>query len=162
MNIPIAWGMNKISKPTVLKYEAPQEEDSGLSGFVVIAESHISVHTFPERNYVNIDIFSCKAFDSERTLEDIKHIFGLLRVKSWVVERGLEHYDPQCSCPERLGPTSLIQAAFKRNTVPTAGNSPWIPFNFLALPKEDSSLASARVALIPVPYDSTTSYRTGS
>ena len=46
--------------------------------------------------------------------------------------------------------------------MPTAGNSPWIPFNFLALPEEDSSLANARVALIPVPYDSTTSYRTGA
>ena len=96
-------GMNKISKPTVLKYAAPQEEDSGLSGFVVIAESHISVHTFPERNYVNIDIFSCRAFDSERTLEDIKRIFGLQRVKSWVVERGLEHYDPQLLMPGPVG-----------------------------------------------------------
>ena len=49
-----------------------------------------------------------------------------------------------------------------RSTVPTEGSSPWIPFNFLALPKEESSLENARVALIPVPYDSTTSYRTGA
>ena len=95
--------MTKISKPTVLKYAAPQEEDSGLSGFVVIAESHISVHTFPQRNYVNIDVFSCKAFDSKRALKDIQHIFGLQRVKSWVVERGLEHYDPQLLMPGTVG-----------------------------------------------------------
>ena len=100
---PDRLGMTKISKPTVLKYAAPQEEDSGLSGFVVIAESHISVHTFPQRNYVNIDVFSCKAFDSKRALKDIQHIFGLQRVKSWVVERGLEHYDPQLLMPGTVG-----------------------------------------------------------
>jgi len=37
-----------------------------------------------------------------------------------------------------------------------------IPHNFLALPPEQSSLETARVALIPVPYDSTTSFRSGS
>ena len=37
-----------------------------------------------------------------------------------------------------------------------------IPRNFLALPQEQSSLDTARVALIPVPYDSTTSFRSGS
>ncbi|MEC8856440.1 MAG: arginase family protein, partial [Chloroflexota bacterium] len=37
-----------------------------------------------------------------------------------------------------------------------------IPHNFLALPQEQSSLDTASVALIPVPYDSTTSFRSGS
>ena len=40
--------------------------------------------------------------------------------------------------------------------------SPLIPHNFLALPPEQSSIDLARVALIPVPYDSTTSFRSGS
>ena len=37
-----------------------------------------------------------------------------------------------------------------------------IPHNFLALPQEQSSLEAAKVALIPVPYDSTASFRSGS
>jgi agmatinase len=37
-----------------------------------------------------------------------------------------------------------------------------IPYNFLALPQGHSSIDAARVALIPVPYDSTTSFRTGT
>ncbi|MEE8465502.1 MAG: agmatinase [Dehalococcoidia bacterium] len=45
---------------------------------------------------------------------------------------------------------------------PGPGASPWIPHNFLALPQEQSSLDAARVVLIPVPYDSTTSYRSGA
>jgi S-adenosylmethionine decarboxylase len=109
---PSVLGMTKMTKPTILNYAAPQPEDSGLSGFVVIAESHVSVHTFPQRNYVNIDIFSCKSFDSQRALQDVKDIFGLLRVKSWVVDRGLEHYDPQ-----------MLMPGLARESVPGAGDS---------------------------------------
>ena len=39
---------------------------------------------------------------------------------------------------------------------------PFIPHNFLALPREQSSLDAAQVVLIPVPYDSTTSFRSGA
>ena len=96
---PERLGMTRITNPKVLKYDAPLEEDSGITGFVVIAESHISVHTFPHRRYVNIDIFSCKSFDSEKAMADVQDLFGLQRVKSWLVDRGLDHYDPQMSIP---------------------------------------------------------------
>jgi agmatinase len=39
---------------------------------------------------------------------------------------------------------------------------PWIPRNFLALSDEQSNLERARVVLMPVPYDSTTSFRSGA
>ena len=42
------------------------------------------------------------------------------------------------------------------------GGHPWVPQNFLALPEEQSGLDEARVVLIPVPYDSTTSFRGGA
>lgn len=43
------------------------------------------------------------------------------------------------------------------------GNPPaWVPFNFLALPEEQSRLDTARAVLVPVPIDSTTSFRTGA
>lgn len=45
---------------------------------------------------------------------------------------------------------------------PDLGGSPCIPHNFLALPQEQSSLDAAQAVLIPVPYDSTTSFRSGS
>ena len=40
-----------------------EDEAYGYSTFVMIAESHLSVHTFPELNYVSFDCFSCKDFD---------------------------------------------------------------------------------------------------
>ena len=38
----------------------------------------------------------------------------------------------------------------------------WVPNNFLALPDEQSRLETSRVVVLPVPYDSTTSFRTGA
>ena len=67
--LPDEIGMTKINGPHVMTYNGPKEDDWGVSGFVMIAESHISVHTFPDRSYVNIDVFSCKDFDHERVLE---------------------------------------------------------------------------------------------
>jgi agmatinase len=44
----------------------------------------------------------------------------------------------------------------------TENSLPWVPSNFLALPEEQSALEQARVVLIPIPYDSTTSFRSGA
>ena len=84
-------GMTKIIPPQVYTYHGQTPEDWGVSGFVVIAESHISIHTFPDRGYVNIDIFSCKDFDISASLEDVKSIFSLPEVNVWTLERGLEY-----------------------------------------------------------------------
>ena len=51
--------MTKLIEPQVYVYRGEKKQDWGISGFVLIAESHISVHTFPDREYINIDIFSC-------------------------------------------------------------------------------------------------------
>ncbi len=60
---------------------------------MIIAESHISIHTFPNREYVNVDIFSCKSFDHKRALEEVKQLFALAEVKTWLLDRGLEWAD---------------------------------------------------------------------
>ena len=91
--LPPTLGMTRITEPSVLEYEAPKPEDSGISGFVIIAESHISVHTFPRKNYVNIDIFSCQSFDKEQALAQAKALFDLEEVETWVLDRGLEWLD---------------------------------------------------------------------
>ena len=40
--------------------------DGGVSGVLVLAESHISIHTWPERDFAAIDIFMCGACDPYR------------------------------------------------------------------------------------------------
>jgi len=92
---PVAIGMTKIIEPQVYTYRGQKLEDWGVSGFVLIAESHISVHTFPERGYINIDVFSCKSFDTTIALDDLKAAFGLQEVKTWTLERGLDYVTPR-------------------------------------------------------------------
>jgi S-adenosylmethionine decarboxylase len=84
---PTKLGMTRMSEAQISTWEAP---DPGLSGFVVIAESHICIHTFPIRDYVNVDIFSCKSFDSQLALQDVISLFSLKTVNHWILERGLE------------------------------------------------------------------------
>ena len=90
---PERLGLIKLCAPVVLTYNSPNPQDSGISGFVIIAESHLSIHTFPKRNYINIDIFSCKPFDSDRVLKDVEDFFDIHHANSWVINRGLEYYD---------------------------------------------------------------------
>ena len=46
--------------------------DGGVSGVVVLAESHISIHTWPERDFAAVDIFMCGACDPYRSLPVLK------------------------------------------------------------------------------------------
>ena len=87
---PAEIGMTKIASPYVLRYVGAKPEEWGISGFVFIAESHISIHTFVERNYVNIDVFSCKSFDADRVIKDLSSRLQLTEVKVHLLGRGAE------------------------------------------------------------------------
>lgn len=90
-------GMTKISDPIVFRYSGSKPEDWGISGLVFIAESHISLHTFVERQFINIDVFSCKDFDAERIMDDMRDNFGLTRMRSCLVRREWEPGElPEC------------------------------------------------------------------
>lgn len=50
-------------------------ENEGISGVAVLAESHISIHTWPERAFCAIDIFMCGACDPAAALPVFRDIF---------------------------------------------------------------------------------------
>lgn len=59
--LPEMLGMSKLSEPEVYWAEGNHVKDpGGWSGFVVIKESHISIHTFPGRKFVSVDVYTCK------------------------------------------------------------------------------------------------------
>ncbi|MDP3768770.1 MAG: S-adenosylmethionine decarboxylase [Dehalococcoidia bacterium] len=84
-------GMTKIAPPHVQRYVGSKPEDWGVSGFVLIAESHIAVHTFPERGYVWVDIFSCKSFDETYAIRTACDAFDVDAVRPSTLPRGLEY-----------------------------------------------------------------------
>jgi S-adenosylmethionine decarboxylase len=87
---PSKIGMTKISGPIVFRYSGKKPEDWGVSGLVFIAESHIGLHTFVERSFINIDVFSCKEFDAQMVMQDLKEKFELVRMRSCIVRRDWE------------------------------------------------------------------------
>ena len=86
---PAQIGMTKIAPAVVYRYEGANPQDWGLSGFVVIAESHISVHTFPSRCILWADIFSCKDFDATAAILTFSQAFGLKGSTYQILPRGL-------------------------------------------------------------------------
>ncbi|HEY5600800.1 MAG TPA: S-adenosylmethionine decarboxylase [Patescibacteria group bacterium] len=91
--LPEKLGMNKIADPIVYRYSGEKPEDWGYSGFVVIAESHIAMHTFPNHKFVWIDIFSCKKFDVGMCEALIKGTFGATKLRKKIFDRGIELKD---------------------------------------------------------------------
>ncbi|NLI34304.1 MAG: adenosylmethionine decarboxylase [Deltaproteobacteria bacterium] len=87
---PSQMEMTKIMPPYVFRYNGLVPEDWGISGFVLIAESHISVHTFPEKHYVSLDMFSCKPFNTQQALETVRNFFRMQKYEVKILDRGQE------------------------------------------------------------------------
>ncbi|OHC82777.1 MAG: S-adenosylmethionine decarboxylase proenzyme [Rhodospirillales bacterium RIFCSPLOWO2_12_FULL_67_15] len=61
----------------------------GVSGVVVLAESHISIHTWPERHYAAIDIFMCGKCDAYLSIPVLREAFRAGSVQLTEHKRGL-------------------------------------------------------------------------
>ena len=86
--LPDKIGMVKITQPYVFPYVGLVPEDKGITGFVVIAESHLSIHTFVEKGYAFVDLFSCKPFDTDRARDFIIEAFISKKPEVYMIERG--------------------------------------------------------------------------
>ena len=64
----------------------PFSENGGISGVAVLAESHISVHTWPERAYAAFDVFMCGAAEPQAAVSVLRDYFAPERL---VVEEHL-------------------------------------------------------------------------
>jgi len=63
--------------------------NGGVSGVLVLAESHISIHTWPERDFAAIDIFMCGACNPYRSVPAIKAAFAPKTINLGEQRRGL-------------------------------------------------------------------------
>jgi S-adenosylmethionine decarboxylase len=91
--LPGLLDMSKLSEPEI--YFAPgndTKDPGGWSGFVVIAESHISIHTFPGRQFVSADVYTCKnGMDAEYIVEYFTNKFTLADVEMNFIKRGTRY-----------------------------------------------------------------------
>ncbi len=90
--LPDVISMHKITAPYTFIYR-PQENPAewGISGFVIIAESHISIHTFPDRSAAFVDIFSCKQFDLNKAINYVASTLEARKADKKLSARGKEY-----------------------------------------------------------------------
>ena len=90
--LPERLGMRKLIEPVVTFAQPNGKRDpGGWSGFVMIQESHISIHTFIQRRFVTVDMYSCKQFDAQESIHYLKGIFKTTDVECALVVRGKKY-----------------------------------------------------------------------
>lgn len=91
--LPEKLGMRKLAEPSI--YFAPdnnKKDPGGWSGFVAIAESHISIHTFPARGFLSADVYTCKnGMDLEFIINYFKDAFKLKDIEQNFIKRGIRY-----------------------------------------------------------------------
>ncbi len=87
--------MDKVSPVHLYDIETSNPLDAGLSGFVVIAQSHVSLHAWPEYGEVDIDICSCKEFSQEDAIAFAKEMFQSDDIETHFVIRANRSLRPE-------------------------------------------------------------------
>lgn len=81
----------KVSEATIVAECFKEFKPYGVSGAVIIQESHYTIHTWPEHGYAAVDLFYCGGtVKVRRAVELLKERFEPRRIKFLVVRRGSE------------------------------------------------------------------------
>ncbi len=79
------------SEATVVAQSFHEFKPWGVSGAVIIQESHYTIHTWPEHGYAAVDLFYCGGtVRVHKAIEVLRERFNPQRIKFLVVRRGLE------------------------------------------------------------------------
>ena len=84
--------LNAVDKSgaTRLSEHFHQFEPHGVTGMVFIAESHFSIHTWPEAGYAAFDVMTCGVMDAGKAIEVLREGFCARRVEVQMIERGID------------------------------------------------------------------------
>ena len=73
----------------VLHGHVHQFEPHGMTGFLLLAESHVSIHTWPEAGFVALDILTCGALDAEAIARRFAEPLRIARSQTRLCPRGI-------------------------------------------------------------------------
>ena len=81
----------------------------GVSGAVIIAESHLAIHTWPEYGYAAVDLFTCgDTVSAEAAFTHLREAFGARLISTMEIHRG--QVDMMHPAPESSGKPKLALA----------------------------------------------------
>jgi S-adenosylmethionine decarboxylase len=110
-DLPDRMGMHRICAPMLVEVGPMNRKDpGGLSGFVMIAESHFSLHTFPARGFVTLDIYTCQnSLDAKSIVAHLAAALGMADMDVFVQPRGLRYPSENYPAPPRQAMQDSIQ-----------------------------------------------------
>ena len=73
---------------TILHTKFHKFSPQGLTGYILLAESHISIHTWPEHGYAAVDVFTCGLMNTEKAVHYLAKQFQAQRIESRKIIRG--------------------------------------------------------------------------
>lgn len=80
----------KESNAKIVDYFFHQFQPYGVSGVVVIEESHYTIHTWPEHGFAAVDLFFCSDdIDVDKAIEILREEFEPNRISTIELKRGL-------------------------------------------------------------------------
>ncbi len=90
--LPEKLGMHKLIPPYMIpagsNLHTGGKDPGGITGMVIIAESHISIHTFAKRGFISIDVYSCKPFDQAAAVAHFETLFKPTESEVHFLNRG--------------------------------------------------------------------------
>ncbi|MGE0268796.1 MAG: adenosylmethionine decarboxylase [Candidatus Omnitrophota bacterium] len=76
------------SEATIVEHFFKQYDPHGVTGIILISESHFSIHTWPEDGFVAMDIFTCGQMNPEKAIDVVREGFKATMLKKKIIERG--------------------------------------------------------------------------
>ena len=77
------------AQATIVKSVFHEFSPQGVTGVVIVEESHLSIHTWPEYGYASVDFYTCGECLPESAISVISEGLSAERVEVMLVERGL-------------------------------------------------------------------------
>ncbi|MGQ9779070.1 MAG: adenosylmethionine decarboxylase [Bacillota bacterium] len=91
----------RMANMTILAEEEYKFEPQGFTGMLLLAESHISIHTYPEQGYAAIDVFTCGGGLTGKAIDYLREVLRPDYVKEVRIQRGV---------PEKKAMETVIEA----------------------------------------------------
>jgi len=102
----------KAARATIMESAFHRFEPQGVSGTVILAESHLSIHTWPEKGYAAMDFYTCG--DHTDPWLACSHAAEVLEAKSVLtteIKRGIEKSDGEFSHVVAADRDALVRSA---------------------------------------------------